>query len=1281
MNDDPEPSTAENPTSRNRAIDRLCDEFEAQWKAGASPQLEDFLARAAPPGQPTLLGQLLALELTYLAERGVHPEAGDYHSRFAGQSEAVAAAFERVRATAPANAPQLQPTESYKSVVELGSVVAGRYKLLEMLGEGGMGSVYIAEQEQPVQRRVALKLIKPGMDSRRVLRRFDAERQALAMMDHTHIAKVLDAGTTSEGRPFFVMELVKGVPITKYCDEHHLSLRDRLELFVPICRAIQHAHQKGIVHRDIKPSNVLVAVQDGKPVPKVIDFGVAKALHQKLTEGSVYTEIGQVVGTLEYMSPEQAELSALDIDTRTDVYALGVLLYELLTGTTPLNRRELKQAAYDEMLRMIREVEPPKPSTRLSESKDSLASLAAQRRTEPTRLTKAVRGELDWVVMKALEKDRTRRYETANGLARDIERHLNDEPVEACPPSATYRLGKLVRKHKGTASAAALLLFTLVGGIAGTTWGLLRAKTALEAEAAQRSLAVSNEQKALAAAEKEHQALLREAEQRQLADQRKELAETNERTAIAKQQIAKAVLNFLERDLLRQADASEQADASRRLGGAFEATENPTIRELLERAALELTPESIEARFPGQQEVQASILHTVAGAFRAIGDYDRALEFAVRASDSYREARGADHPDTVTALINLASAYQSAGRLSQAIDLLERLRERLVDPSGTAHALHLDCLDALVWAYQAAGRFSEAIELSQQVRDAKSNERGAEHPDTLRSMNNLAYSCRRAGRYAEAIELFQQVSDAEMKQLGPDHPHALTARSNLADVYRVAGEPALAAELLEQVHASEAKRLGADHPSALITTGNLAEAYRAMGDLPRATQMHERVRDAMVRKLGPEHPFSLVALKNVASAYVDAHRLPEAIALYEQVRAGQLKKLGAGHPEILVTLNGLGLAYVDSGKLAEAIELFEQVRKGDERLLGVDHPDTLTVLDNLASAYQQAGRVPEAIELFEQVRQARTRRLGPEHRDTLTTLNNLAGAYRTVGRLDEAIELIEWMRQAFVKKFGPEHRDSLTVAFNLATLYEQVGKLPQATELFEQVREARTRILGPDDPYTLSSLTALGNVYYATQKQQQALPLYREAALGFEKLNHQHPYAQKAVGNLIAALEHSDRYDEAEPWRRKWLAVVQARAGTEHPAYASELAALGLNLLTQKKWSEAQPVLAECLALREKLASNAKPVVPAWQVANVKSMLGEALAGQKRYSEAEPLLLAGRAGLKEHEAEMPPEAKVRVREALLRLIGLYEAWDKPQEAAQWRTELDATDRPAEEGEE
>jgi eukaryotic-like serine/threonine-protein kinase len=508
----------------------------------------------------------------------------------------------RANDAAPLPAPPGATSDSAESPTEtrdygdpnarVGAILAGKYKLVEEIGAGGMGTVFMAQQTEPVKRAVAVKVIKAGMDSKAVLARFEAERQALAMMDHPNIARVLDAGTTDGGRPFFVMELVKGTPITRYCDEHKLTPRQRLELFVPVCQAIQHAHQKGVIHRDLKPSNVLVALYDDRPVPKVIDFGLAKAAGQALTDKTLMTAFGAIVGTPEYMSPEQASLNNLDTDTRSDVYSLGVLLYELLTGTTPVDKKSLGKAALLEILRIVREVEAPRPSARLS-TIDTLPNVAANRGTEPAMLAKLMKGELDWVLLKALEKDRTRRYGTANGLARDVQRYLADEVVEARPPSVAYRVSKFVRRHKGQVLAASLVLLALLGGIVGTTLGLFKA---LRQEKIARD----------ETAEKE-MALLAEAEQRQLAEDNQRKAKSEEQRAVEARDQAEEARKETARQL-RMGTALRLAAQSQSIQ-----KDSPVQSLLLSVEAVEATRRHHEPVMPMAHESLRSAIASVGG--------------------------------------------------------------------------------------------------------------------------------------------------------------------------------------------------------------------------------------------------------------------------------------------------------------------------------------------------------------------------------------------------------------------------------------------------------------------------------------------------------------------------------------------------------------------------------------------------------------------------------------------------------------------------------------------
>ena len=433
-----------------RILDQHADDFEKAWQTGQRPSISDYRNRVDEEERISLVRRLIPLDAAYRQKVGEAISIDDYHELCHAHGIDPSDCLRSVLGIT-ADLTDLHAPETGDRHNEPSSLRIGNYKLLQRIGEGGMGTVWMAEQSEPVKRRVALKAIKKGIGSKEVLARFEAERQALALMNHPNIARILDAGTTPDGQPFFAMELVQGKPFTTYCDENRLGIDERLELFADVCRGVQHAHQKGIIHRDLKPSNILVTVADGKPVPKIIDFGLAKAMEntQKLTEQSLLTGIGQILGTLKYMSPEQASLDVVDIDTRTDIYAMGVILYELLTGSTPLDDSSIKGQAALKVLEFIREKEPVRPSSKLRSSTDAqVSTITGQRKTDSVRLNRILFGDLDWIVMKALEKDRNRRYESASGFAADIRRYLNSEPVVARPPSLNYRLQKFVRKER-----------------------------------------------------------------------------------------------------------------------------------------------------------------------------------------------------------------------------------------------------------------------------------------------------------------------------------------------------------------------------------------------------------------------------------------------------------------------------------------------------------------------------------------------------------------------------------------------------------------------------------------------------------------------------------------------------------------------------------------------------------------------------------------------------------------------------------------------------------------
>jgi non-specific serine/threonine protein kinase/serine/threonine-protein kinase len=777
----------------------------------------------------------------------------------------------------------------------------GPYLLLELIGEGGMGLVFAAEQQWPVRRKVALKVIKPGMDSRQVIARFEQERQALALMDHPNIARVFDAGSTETGRPYFVMELVEGSPVTRFCDDNHLSTQERLGLFIGICQAVQHAHQKGVIHRDVKPTNVLIASRDGAPVVKVIDFGVAKAVGPDLADQAVQTGVNQVLGTPLYMSPEQAGMSGQDTDTRTDIYSLGVLLYELLTGTTPFDEDRLRKASYDEVRRIIREEEPPAPSARLSTLARAADTVSINRRSDPRRLGQLVRGDLDWIVMKCLEKDRNRRYETASGLAADVRRYLRNEPVLAGPPSASYRLRKFVRRHRGPVLAAVLLLVALLGGLSGTTWGLVRAEQARQAESdASRREAARAEG---------------EASQRQRADAERDRADEERR-------VAEAVEKFLQVGLLRQADPFEQAEASRRSGGGFEASENPTVRELLDRAVVELTADRIEAKFPKQPRVQAEILNTVGRAYMGVGDYEKAITHLTRAAELMSQVLGPHHRRTLVTRGNLAVANRRAGRPAEAVALLEV------------------------------------------VRDTMTAEFGPDDPSTLTALNHLAGAYLDAGQTLKAVALFEKVRDARAARLGPNNLHTLITTDNLAGAYRQARRPADAVALLERVRDVMAIEFDAEHPSNLAALDNLAGAYLEVGRTMDAIVLYEKVLDGCRSRLAPDHPQTLATLNNLAASCWKASKLDRSVPLFEETLRLSEARLGPNHPDTLLTLANLGVNYRDAGRQADGIARMEEALARARQIPGPMPARLLWVPGMLAETYDRGGQYSRSEPLY-----------------------------------------------------------------------------------------------------------------------------------------------------------------------------------------------------------------------------------------------------------------------------------------------------------------------------
>jgi serine/threonine protein kinase/tetratricopeptide (TPR) repeat protein len=977
------------------------------------------------PGVPPAVNGCPAMEELERVLAGTDPPEGSMRShvqscdRCRAVVEEMRAADEFIARMAPSAAPHHGSAGGERSAEGEGpGATIGRYKLLQQIGEGGFGVVFLAEQREPVKRRVALKIIKSGMDSRQVIARFEAERQALAMMDHPNIAKVLDAGCTEAGRPYFVMELVKGAPIVEYCDGARLSTAERLEIFTGVCHAIQHAHQKGIIHRDIKPSNVLITLHDGVPVPKVIDFGIAKAINHELTEKTLFTQHRQMIGTPAYMSPEQAALSGLDIDTRSDIYSLGVLLYELLTGITPFDSDALLKAGFLEMLRIIREQDPPRPSTRLSGLGET-GTRNAQLRHVPdsTKLSLLLRGDLDWIVMKCLEKDRTRRYATAIGLAADVRRHLRDEPVEAGPPRPMYRIGKFIRRHRAAVIGAAAAAVLLVAGVVATSSAMLWAMSSKD----RLAEALDNESRR--AAELEHVIQFQERQLQSIDVPR--MAGSIREAVLDEVRAAVAQDGASPEEIQAQVERVEEAMA----GANFSNVALSTLRSEIFVGAVT----AIETEFADQPLLQARLEETLAPILSRSELADMAMAPVRHSFETRERLLGADHPDTLSSQSSIAQLLVVQGKLAQAEPMLQ-----------------------------------EILEKQRRVL-------GDEHPDTLISVADLGRAISYQNRSAEAEKYFREVLDVRRRLLGPEDPDTLTAIAEMGEVLLGQGRFAEAEPYIREALAARRKVLGDDHRDTLDSVYGQAMLEYRLGNASDAEACLREALGTARRTLGDHHSRTLNFMGALAAALQAQGQTDEAMSLCSEALACSLRTRGPDFPGTMILMHNYGLLLLGVGEYARAEEHFQEAFERRRRNLGEEHRDTLRSLVNLGSAVLAQGRLDEAGRLCAQAIESFRSTLSKDHQSESTALLNMAKIRRAQAMYAVAEQYARQAVERYAARGGEHHPDTLRATLLLCGILNDEGRCLESYELLRRGEPAAGAIeSGPGAGFLEEWLSVLG---------------------------------------------------------------------------------------------------------------------------------------------------------------------------------------------------------------